>query len=139
MCYKFPSQPLHSSNKLINTYSQDILFLQVAITTPERGSLGYPYIKTESTKKLSNYFNLQWAKIWYQNNLKNFAFFFTFFKDLRCNKSSVTSHTKENFSWKSEKMNVKFHKNRDYAGKILKISCVRSNSVKVDIHFLGLP
>ena len=29
-------------------------------------------------------------------------------------------------------MNVKFHKNCDYTGKILKISCVRSNSVKFD-------
>ena len=36
-------------------------------------------------------------------------------------------------------MNVKFHKNCDYTGKILKISCVRCNSVKFDIHFLGLP
>ena len=36
------------------------------------------------------------------------------------------------------KLNVKFHKNCDYTGKILKISCVRCNSVKYDIHFLGL-
>ena len=49
------------------------------------------------------------------------------------------SNTKENFSWKSEKMNVKFHKNCDYTGKILKISCVTCNFVKFDIHFLGLP
>ena len=34
-------------------------------------------------------------------------------------------------------MNVKFHKNCDYTGKILKISCVRCNFVKFDIHFLG--
>ena len=33
-------------------------------------------------------------------------------------------------------MNVKFHKNCNYAGKI---SCVRCNFVKFDIHFLGLP
>ena len=45
-------------------------------------------IKTESTKKLSN-FNFQWTKTLYQNNLKNIAFFVTFFKGLRCNKSSV--------------------------------------------------
>ena len=56
----------------------------------------------------------------YRNTLKNIAFFFTFFKG------------------KSQKMNVKFHKNYDYTGKILKISCVRCNFVKFDIHFLGL-
>ena len=33
----------------------------------------------------------------------------------------------------------KFHKNCDYTGKILKISCVRCNFVKFDIHFLGIP
>ena len=33
----------------------------------------------------------------------------------------------------------KFHKNCDYTGKILKISCVRCNSVKSDIHVLRLP
>ena len=36
-------------------------------------------------------------------------------------------------------MDVKFHKNCDYSGKILKISCARCNFVKFDIHFLGLP
>ena len=36
-------------------------------------------------------------------------------------------------------MNLKFHKNCDYTGKILKISCVRCISMKFDIHFLGLP
>ena len=36
-------------------------------------------IKTESTRKFSN-FNFQWTKTLYQNNLKNIAFFFTFFK-----------------------------------------------------------
>ena len=35
-------------------------------------------------------------------------------------------------------MKVKFHKNCDYIGKILQISCVRCNSVKFDIHFLAL-
>ena len=34
-------------------------------------------------------------------------------------------------------MNVKFHKNCENTSKILKISCVRCNSVKSDIHFLG--
>ena len=36
-------------------------------------------------------------------------------------------------------MNVKLHKNCQNTGKILKISCVRCNFVKFDIHFLGLP
>ena len=35
--------------------------------------------KTESTRKLSN-FNSQWKQTLYQNNFKNIAFFFTFFK-----------------------------------------------------------
>ena len=61
----------------------------------------------------------------------------------KCNQGKATStlfgNTKQNFSWKSDKMNVKFHKNCDYIGKILKISCVRRNFVKFDIHFLGFP
>ena len=36
-------------------------------------------IKTESSRKLSN-FTFQWTRTLYQNNLKNNAFFFTFFK-----------------------------------------------------------
>ena len=36
-------------------------------------------------------------------------------------------------------MNVKFHKNCENTGKILKISPVRCNFVKFDVHFLGLP
>ena len=36
-------------------------------------------------------------------------------------------------------MNVKFHKDCENTGKILKISCVRCNFMKFDIHFLGLP
>ena len=36
-------------------------------------------------------------------------------------------------------MNVKFHKNCENTGKILKIQCVRCDFVKFDIHFLGLP
>ena len=35
--------------------------------------------KTESTRKLIN-FNFQWTNTLCQNNLKNIAFFFTFFK-----------------------------------------------------------
>ena len=89
-------------------------------------------IKTESARKLSN-FNFQGTKTLYQNNLKNIAFFFTFFKGLRYNKSSVVTPKKISHG-SSEKMNVKFHKNCDYIGKILKISRVRCNSVKFDIH-----
>ena len=51
----------------------------------------------------------------------------------------ICNNTKENFSWGSEKMNVKFHKNSGNTGKILKSSCVRCNFVKFYIHFLGLP
>ena len=36
-------------------------------------------------------FDFQWTKILYQNNLKHIAFFLTFFKDYRCNKSSVVT------------------------------------------------
>ena len=52
-----------------------------------------PLFKEESTRKLSN-FDFQWTKTLYQNNLKNIAFFFTFFKGLRCNKSSVVTPKK---------------------------------------------
>ena len=51
----------------------------------------------------------------------------------------MCNNTKENFSWESEKMNVKIHKNCENTVKILKISCVRCNFVKFDIHFLGIP
>ena len=36
------------------------------------------------------------------------------------------------------KINVKFHRNRENTGKVLKISCVRCHFVKFDIYFLGL-
>ena len=36
-------------------------------------------------------------------------------------------------------MNVKFHKNCENTGKILKISCLKCHFVKFDIYFLGLP
>ena len=50
----------------------------------------------------------------------------------------ICNNNKENFSSKSEKMTVKFHKNCENTGKFLKISCVRCSFVKFDIHFLGL-
>ena len=71
-------------------------------------------IKTESTRKLSN-FNPQWTKTLYQNNLKNIAFFFTFFVGLKM----LLVIIKENFSRESEKMKVKFHKNCENTGKYL--------------------
>ena len=37
-----------------------------------------------------------------------------------------------------QKTNVKYHKNCENTGKILKISCVRCNFVKFDFYFLGL-
>ena len=50
-------------------------------------------LKTKSTRKLSN-LNFRWTKTLYQKNLKNIAFFFTFFKDYRCNLSSVITPKK---------------------------------------------
>ena len=41
-------------------------------------------LNMESTRKLSK-LNFQWTKTLYQNNLRNIAFFFTFFKSYRCN------------------------------------------------------
>jgi len=41
--------------------------------------LAFYKIETGSTKKLGN-INFQWTKTLYQNNLKNIALFFTFFK-----------------------------------------------------------
>ena len=67
--------------------------------------------KTESIR--SN-FNFQWTKTLYQNNSNNIAFFFTFFKGLL---PAITPET--------EQRNVKFHKNCENTGKILKISSVR--------------
>ena len=57
-------------------------------------------------------FDFQWTKILYQNNLKHIAFFLTFFKDYRCNKSSVVTpkkKEKKKFPWELEEINVKFH------------------------------
>ena len=39
----------------------------------------YNKLNTESTRNLSN-FNFQWAKTFYENDLKNITFFFAFFK-----------------------------------------------------------
>ena len=45
-------------------------------------------IKTESIKKLSNFY-FQWTKTLYQNNLNHIAFFFTFLKGYRYNQLAV--------------------------------------------------
>ena len=37
----------------------------------------------------------------------------------------IYNNTKENFSWESEKMNVKFHKNCENVVKILKLDDVQ--------------
>ena len=92
--------------------------------------------KTDATRKLTN-FNSQWTKTLFQNNLKNTAFFFYIFQGLK-RYLIICNNTKDYFSWESEKMNVKFHKDCENTGKILKISCVRCNFMKFDIHFLGL-
>ena len=67
--------------------------------------------KTQVIRKLSN-FNFQWTKTLYQNNL-------------------IVSHSFYIFQ-------VKFHKNCENTGKILKISCVRCHFMKCDVYFLGL-
>ena len=64
-------------------------------------------LNMESTRKLSK-FNFQGTKTLCQNNLKNIAFFFTFFKSYRC-LLVICNNTKKNFSWEPEKINVKFH------------------------------
>ena len=43
----------------------------------------------------------------------------------------ICNNTKENLSWESEKVNVKFHKNCENTGKSLKISCERCNFVNL--------
>ena len=50
--------------------------------------------------------------------------------------SQICNNTKENFWSESAKMNVKFIVKN--TGKILKISCVRCNFVKFEIHFFRL-
>ena len=58
--------------------------------------------KTESTRKLSNFY-FQWGKTLYQNNLTNIAFFFTFFKGLRCNNKSSVATPKKIFHGRQRK------------------------------------
>ena len=97
-------------------------------------------LKTESTRKLSNFY-FQWGKTLYQNNLTNIAFFFTFFEGLRCNKKSSVVTPKKISHGRQRKWMSNFTRYViAQVLKILKISCVKCyNSVKFDIHFLGLP
>ena len=94
----------------------------------------------KSTRKLSNFY-FQWGKTLYQNNLTNIAFFFTFFEGLRCNKkSSVVTPKKISHGRQRKWMSNLTRYVIAQVLKILKISCVKCyNSVKFDIHFLGLP
>ena len=97
-------------------------------------------LKMEFTRKLSNFY-FQWGKTLYQNNLTNIAFFFTFFKGLRCNKKSSVVTPKKISHGRQRKWMSNFTRYViAQVLKILKISCVKCyNSVKFDIHFLGLP
>ena len=70
-------------------------------------------VKTEFIRKLSN-FNFQWTKTFYQNNLNNIAFFFTFFKGYRYNKLSVITPKTIFMGARDEN-----------TAKILKITCAR--------------
>ena len=69
------------------------------------------HIKTQSTRKLSN-FNFEWTKNLSQNNLKHVAFFFNFSRT-----KYVKSHfnnTKKNFLREGKKLNVTFHRIKSY-------------------------
>ena len=73
----------------------------------------------ESTMKLSN-FKFNEDKNLVPEKFKEYCIIFYLFQALKMS-WIISSNTKENFSWNSEKMSVKFHKNCDYTGKILKI------------------
>ena len=57
-------------------------------------------------------FDFQWTKILYQNNLKHIAFFLTFFKDYRCNKSSVVTPKKKNKQTNKQKISIEARGNK---------------------------
>ena len=59
----------------------------------------------ESVRKLS-YFNFQWTKTLDQNNLKNIAYCFYIFQELKM-LLVICNNTKKNLLWQPEKMNVK--------------------------------
>ena len=86
-CISFWRHSLEHSKKLEfykvfkDEYSAPDYLLQLRNFSERRNLVKF---KTESTRKLGN-FNSQWTKTLYQNNLKNIALIFTFFKALRCN------------------------------------------------------
>ena len=88
------------------------------------------HIKTESIRKLSN-FNFQWQKPCTRIIETISPSFFIFLKGYRYN--VICNNTKDYLSSQPKKVNVKFHKNCENTGKIVKISCVRCHFVKFDI------
>ena len=84
-------------------------------------------------------FNFQWTKTYYQNNLSNIAFFFTFFKGYIDVIIVICNNTKENFLWEAKKTNVKFHKMTAYSWNFQNFTFIFTILVKFDIYFLGLP
>ena len=90
ICLDFQVRP--SKSRLFRSQSIDSERKQKNVQNTNKVPCGK--CKTESTRKLSNFY-FQWGKTLYQNNLMNIAFFFTFFKGLRCNnKSSVVTPKK---------------------------------------------
>ena len=127
-----------SKSRLFRSQSIDSERKQKNVQNTNKVSCGK--LKTESTRKLSNFY-FQWGKTLYQNNLTNIAFFFTFFEGLRCNKKSSVVTPKKISHGRQRKWMSNFTRYViAQVLKILKISCVKCyNSVKFDIHFLGLP
>ena len=93
-------------------------------------------LKMESTRKLSNFY-FQWGKTLYQNNLTNIAFFFTFFKGLRCNKKSSVVTTKKISHGRQRKWMSNFTRYViAQVLKILKISCVINAIILWNLTFI---
>ena len=76
-------------------------------------------LKTEPIRKLSN-FNFYWTKTLYPSNLNKITYFLHFSRAIDI--SNNCNNAKD--SWEPVKINVKFCKNCENTGKILKISCV---------------
>ena len=108
------------------------LTIKVKVGIPESFKVGwYPLKKTGSS-----HLNFQWKK-----TLVPESHSFLHFSRAKDVISHLQLHQR-NFlweQWEPEKLNVKFHKNCENTGKILKMSCVRCNFVKFDIPSLELP
>ena len=78
-------------------------------------------LKTEPIRKLSN-FNFYWTKTLYPSNLNKITYFLHFSGAIDI--SNNCNNAKDYVSWEPVKINVKFCKNCENTGKILKISCV---------------